>query len=318
VFEQIQTKMSLNRTASSLLPNCHIREIAEHGGAEVMEGEEDDGFWEIALSPQGSKESFETVNEGDGATSEDEETIAALASYKITIDGRTTVLQLQSLSLQDGVFSPLGSQPWYASALLSASFIIESKDPSSRFYRHLSSFKSPINALELGCGAVALPGLVLSTLQNVSVKSILLSDNDDRVLNVLQRNVERTIRDEIRLDLKVQKLDWNDDSLPILPSLQLVFGAELVYTEDTAESCARLLLRLLKTQKDLVVVIVQMADRPGWTHFLAILEESNICAIVEEPLIDADVHGLAQSLIPHIGASDRFGFSIAYITATKN
>jgi Lysine methyltransferase len=271
-------------------------------------------------------------------------------------------LRLAPLPLVDGVLSPLGSEAWYGSALLVAMLLMTDLE-ENRIQRHLDNCDQrgtgALNALELGSGAVGLSGLALGLLlaryqsqidnndsgearQNFQSR-VLLTDNDPSVLRQLEVNVRFNV-DNIRKNYPgitlpefiVHHMDWNDDCSCNLgggdglgaagsrqSSLQLVVGSELVYTTETAHACAKIVLRLLKENPDVLVAIVQVADRDGWdSDFLPILRRApGICVQEESPIQTnaAILHEAASKLIQHGGTLDYLScFAVCYISNLRD
>jgi Lysine methyltransferase len=268
-------------------------------------------------------------------------------------DARSNItLQLSPLRDHEGIWSPLGAQAWHASSLLVAylsqsTILDDGYHPRTLLSKHLDSWSpDPANvaafvALELGSGAVGLVGLVLGLVlgdclsrgkfedkSNTPVPCVMLTDNEPSVLKNLQENVTRTLEGWRRSseefggrrlpECHVEHLHW-DDKLPEIleaQSLQLVVGSELVYTQDTAQACAKVVLAILDQHPDALVFILQVTDRDGWTNvFLPTLQEKdNVQMISEvEAIQDSDLHQLAATMIPPGGTLDRFAYSGVYV-----
>ena len=208
-------------------------------------------------------------------------------------------------------------------------------------------------ALELGSGAVGLAGIVtglilarysssLTDFKNCGTPKhqrkpnpprVVLTDNEANVVKHLRRNVDNTLswlannKEDVPVppilpDLKVQRLDWNQyqdsDLSKQMKSLQLVFGSELVYTGETAKACANIVLELLGANPDALVFILQVTDRDGWTNeFLPFLSQHPNLQVLEETMVNSDLHELAGTIIPPGGTLDRFAFGGCYIFHTK-
>jgi hypothetical protein len=166
--------------------------------------------------------------------------------------------------------------------------------------------------IELGSGAVGLSGFVCALALDAydyhhhhnnnnnhknqpsnngghTTWKVLLTDNDARVLEQLERNLKANhdallaSRRTNNVHIEVMAWDWKDDH-PTTPhnnnnnnnnnklvqpddqdhDVVLVIGSELVYTKETATACANLMVRLLQQYPDIEIWIVQVADRYGW------------------------------------------------------
>lgn len=300
-----------------------------------VEGD-DDEFWQVALNdcaPDGFS------YEADSSSS---------SSFDLATDGMDIPLQLHetipvslslcSLPLIDGVWSPLGGQAWYGSALLTAllvsllgSFSTDT-EANKLLKSHLEGL-SNVNCLELGSGAVGLSGLslgiVLAYLKGDKRTRVVLTDVDTVILQQLRINVENNlgrINDSLlkagksTTEYFVERLDWTDGySSKILKgeAVQLVIGSELVYTTETAQACIGVVTSILEKHSDVLIVIVQVTDRDGWQNvFLPAMRQTAGVCVVEMPLTDATLHEHANYLIRHGGTLDRFDFSLCYIRNT--
>lgn len=155
---------------------------------------------------------------------------------------------------------------------------------------------------------------------------VLLTDNDPPVLEQLQKNLDHnrsklssTSSSDRKVDVQVAAWHWkdhrpNDGSARLLTppddddeEVVLVIGSELVYTQETADACVHLLLRLLEQYPHLEIWIVQVTDRFGWWETVdPTLLEHNIC--VDSIPIPAEIHDLATTMIPMGGALDRHAY----------
>ena len=204
-------------------------------------------------------------------------------------------------------------------------------------------------ALELGSGAVGLVGitvgLILAQLgksrktdgenkikgMTNNVPHVIMTDNDPDVVGHLKYNVDNTM---LRLQeenkgislprFRVEELDWNHyDNNSLLSGqttkIQLVVGSELVYTNDTAQACAKVVLALLTQHPDALVFILQVVDRDGWTNeFLPTILKHGNFVVKEESIQNSELHDVASSIIPQGGTLDRFAFGACYIFNKAN
>jgi hypothetical protein len=180
-------------------------------------------------------------------------------------------------------------------------------------------------ALELGSGAVSRPGICLAWRleQRPGHHRILLSDRDDALLAQQARNVARNATlwknpatAGTSVDVSVISLDWGvavDWDELVGPQVDLVFGAELVYTPETAMACGDCVRSLLDRYPTALVCIVQIVDREGWrTIFLPGLRDAGL--YVQEEPIDPDCEAHANRMMKRGGSLDRFDFGICYIS----
>jgi hypothetical protein len=230
-----------------------------------MSGRDDnDEFWKIALDTSNCQNSHfldgdndDDDDADDNITKEECRTMAISSStddnffpqniigkrYKLYLLNCPTLFSkerpieviLAPLPQTDGVWSSLGSDAWYGSALLSA-LLISSDATTSRIHQHFQYLLSifdcnmSITALEIGSGAVGLSSfaLICSLARkkeklnfNTSVESrvnrIIVTDNDVDVVRNLERNI-RTNLNKISVvysnvefpSVQVATLDWND------------------------------------------------------------------------------------------------------------
>jgi predicted nicotinamide N-methyase len=284
----------------------------------MSQDNEQDEFWKVALY-SGEQDVFiqsDSDDEGDCNVAGNK-----VSSYELILPERKVTLKLSPLPLTDGIWSPLGANAWYASGLLAAMLL----QPASRIQKHLDMVTDQnISCLELGSGAVGLSamalGLMLSRRQGMH--RVCLTDNVAHVLNQLKDNVETNVariqseHHQILLpNFSVQMLDWNEGySSDAFEQLHLVVGSELVYTKETAEACASVVRSLLREHPDILILIVQISDRDGWSNlFLPTLRlDSN--TLVEETPTDASLHETASQMIQQGGALDRSDFGACYIS----
>eukprot|EP00934_Nitzschia_sp_Nitz4_P006961 Nitzschia sp. Nitz4//scaffold130_size63480//15354//16310//NITZ4_006242-RA/size63480-processed-gene-0.77-mRNA-1//1//CDS//3329535168//6951//frame0 len=164
---------------------------------------------------------------------------------------RDTPLRLRPLPATDGVWSPVGADAWYASALLSCMLLssLSSKQslehPFSSLVRDSTCTDKqtkggtsqqerlqPRSILELGSGAVGLSGLAcglalrhFAPLLFTQQWDVYLTDNDSLVLDQLERNVAdhrhvfdnnttTATQDSLQVRVHVQSLEWDDCTPP--------------------------------------------------------------------------------------------------------
>jgi predicted nicotinamide N-methyase len=288
----------------------------------MSQDKEQDEFWKVALY-SGEREVFIQSDSDD-----DEDCNVAgnkVSSYELILPERKVLLKLSPLPLMDGIWSPLGANAWYASALLTAMLL----QPESRIQKHLDMIPDQnVSCLELGSGAVGLSAMALGLMlsQRKGMHRVCLTDNVAHVLNQLKGNVETNVariqsqHHQLSLpNFSVQMLDWNEGySSDAFEQLHLVVGSELVYTKETAEACASVVRSLLREHPDILILIVQITDRDGWNNiFLPTLRlDSN--NVVEETDTDASLHETASRMIQQGGALDRFDFGACYISRKSN
>jgi predicted nicotinamide N-methyase len=290
------------------------------------EDNEQDEFWNVALDSAERDVFIQNVSdvEGECVVVGDKVSASSWTSYVLTLPERTVSLKLCPLPLTDGIWSPLGANAWYGSALLAAILM----QPESRIQRHLDLVPDGnISCLELGSGAVGISGLALGLMlsQRQGIHRVCLTDNESHVLNQLEFNVETNVA---RIqnehphnplpDFSVQMLDWNDYSSDAFKKLHMVVGSELVYTKETADACASVVRSLLQDYPDVLILIVQITDRDGWNNvFLPTLRrDKNI--VVEETPTDASLHKTARQMIRLGGTLDSFDFGACYISRKSN
>jgi hypothetical protein len=185
--------------------------------------------------------------------------------------------------------------------------------------------------------------------------TIILTDNEPSVLVQLNTNVNHnqhhwttssaTKAMFATTNVHVKNLDWNDPSTiaqwnnefeleypkgglnngsrnnedlsESLPStIDLVIGSELVYTDETAMACTKLLLHLLETYPTISILIVQVTDRHGWEEIL-VPRIHDFGASIQPLVMSTEIHGLASTMIIPGGTLDRFAFG-AVLIQNKN
>lgn len=279
-----------------------------------------DEFWAIALlSRDECAQCPNHHNEDDTDAQQVDSAPEKLKTYKL--EGGIS-LHVSELPEQEGVYSPLGAHAWHASILLGTYLIrnlsnVLPRDPDNT---------DELTALELGSGAVGVSGIVLAAALSTKHKhaTVMLTDvPDSDILNHLRTNVNRNqylFTDNV--NVHVQALDWmeylcsTETPAALLPPLQLVIGSELVYSKETAHGCASIVARLLKDNPKLVVMILQVMDRPGLeTDFLPNLTLAGFHVSIQQPL-DAELHERASLALGNEklgGTLDRFAYGLCTI-----
>jgi hypothetical protein len=208
----------------------------------------------------------------------------------------------------------LGADAWYASALLASLLLTATGDGREDSISTMFHSGDECVVLELGSGAVGLSGLACAAALAKSAThswKVVLTDNDPPVLEQLRRNMQHNRsklipNDDDSHQIVVQHLDWNDDR-EIDPKIRLVIGSELVYTQETALACTKLLLRLLQRNPKVSIWIVQVTERFGWTEIcVPTLESSNIS--VRSIPITSEIHDMASTMISMGGTLDRHAY----------
>jgi predicted nicotinamide N-methyase len=288
----------------------------------MSQDNEQDEFWKVALY-SGERDVFiqsDSDDEGDCNVAGNK-----ISSYELILPERKVLLKLSPLPLTNGIWSPLGANAWYASALLTAMLL----QPESRIQKHLDMVPDQnVSCLELGSGAVGLSAMALGLMlsQRQGMHRVCLTDNVAHVLNQLKGNVETNVariqseHHQISLpNFSVQMLDWNegysDDSFE---QLHLVVGSELVYTKETAEACASVVRSLLREHPDILILIVQISDRDGWRNIFLPTLRLDCNTLVEETSTDASVHETATQMIQQGGTVDSLDFGACYISRKSN
>ena len=297
----------------------------------------EDEFWEVAMMPT-TPTPFDDdeEDENDTTRSSEESSNATMTSSKPLYfqlpyhmsDQQVLFIdfKLYPLLSVNGVMGPLGSNPWYSSALLSMIFL--QTKPSTLAHRFIQKFtETSFHALELGSGAVGLASVALSLLLSKETKvqsRIVSSDYHTSIVENLRTNLQnfqyfmQQKHPSVHLpELHAVKLDWSFPEAFLVEnpnySFDFIFGSELVYTHATADACANCILKLLRLNPHALVVIVQVSDRDGYLNrFLPRLEESG-CRVLQEQPIHADLHSDAQKLLPCGGVLDPFAFCLTYI-----
>lgn len=198
--------------------------------------------------------------------------------------------------------------------------------------------KQKTTIVELGSGAVGLSGFVCVLALQYWLKQwgrdnhaarerwrVLLTDNDGAVLDQLQRNLhnnQSTIMPSgAMVDVEVDAWDWNNEH-PVSSQLSpdevlLVIGSELVYTQETAEACVQLLLRLLNKHPAVEIWIVQVTDRFGWWEIVVPTLSKNHVCVTSIPILP-EHHELACTMVPMGGTLDRHAYGAFCIHNQKS
>lgn len=313
---------------------------------------EEDPFWEIALNFDGDVD-HRLGNSGFGDSDSDPEDdyVGGGKAKTYNLPKTSIFLQLAPLASDDGVWSPVGDHAWYSSALLtclilqgtSTMNITKTAEENKRtsldsgiVLDHYGAEKE-LRILELGSGAIGLPGVSFAALLSRQTErfpswTVTLTDNDKSLLRQLQANV-RTNMDskQILLDgsksrgIDVEFLDWdvkpnnsetNDEGgnrQDRLLSADIVIGSELCYTKETADALVKVLLALLDRNPAVKIYIVQVTDRYGWKEIVMPALESRQTIKIETIPLTYEVHEAASTMIPMGGALDRYAFGAFYI-----
>jgi hypothetical protein len=181
--------------------------------------------------------------------------------------------------------------------------------------------------------------------------TIILTDNDPSVLVQLKTNVNHnqhswatsseTNAMFATTTVHVKNLDWNhpstiaqwtkefepecpkggidyfskikeDPSESLTSNIDLVIGSELVYTDETAMACTKMLLHLLEAHPNISILIVQVTDRYGWDEVL-VPRIHDFGASIQPLVMSTETHDLASTMIIPGGTLDRFAFGAVLI-----
>ncbi|KAG7368142.1 lysine methyltransferase [Nitzschia inconspicua] len=311
------------------------------GKTEERNGDIDDAdsFWDIALM-QYPEEKLEDDGDHDCTINDSEQQGGKVTLYRLP--NTSITLELAQLPQEEGVWSPVGCDAWYASALLSCLVLQEAEKAmmSDEFpsggrcgiFPPVHDTSRPFQVLELGSGAKALSGLAaavaLSRLSNRFPSwTVTLTDNQLEVLHQMERNVAANQSKIISAEasriiqrINVDYLDWGTNFDEIDPEKQcilnadVVLGSELVYTEETASALIKILLTLLKRNSGVSIWIVQVTDRHGWSEIVLPTLESHPGVIVDTVPLTRELHDTARTLVPMGGALDQYAFGAVKIS----
>jgi hypothetical protein len=297
-----------------------------------MSGE--DAFWRIALEDHST---HTTGFDNNGYADSDDDALiesSAISTATFTlVSGQceSITLQLSSLRCQDGVWSPVGANAWFSSALLTELLLDPCKQIEQSYAKIKTNVEKPFIVVELGSGAVGLPGIALGwMLSHRGRCKVVLTDNDALCLKQLHSNVlqcndlfQKTRGVDFGNLIAVQALDWGEGIEKILVNeagypytVDLVVGSELVYTPITANALFTVIQSIFQVSSDALVVIVQVTDREGWRNIFLprLLTQSQTPLRVQEKTIPWHVHERANKLFPFGGALDRFDFGVCFIS----
>jgi hypothetical protein len=276
--------------------------------------EELNDFWQIALEEMETATAFfeQDSDDDDNDDATNNHGYSKLVSYKLP--NTSMVLELRPLKSNDGIWSPVGADAWYASALLTTILMTQQEQLPAALFTFNANANKVI--LELGSGAVGLSGLACAIamgqqgcydISSSSSCTIYLTDNDPPVLEQLRANVahNRPCLSNETTTIHVTHLDWNDTNSfdrSIQDPVDVVIGSELVYTDETATSCTNLLLHLLQRNRNIVIFIVQVTDRYGWNQVLVPRLQQAGASIQQLPL-STEIHDVALTLIAQGGGT---------------
>eukprot|EP00980_Cylindrotheca_fusiformis_P014862 scaffold4056_cov115-Cylindrotheca_fusiformis.AAC.6 len=274
--------------------------------------EDEDAFWKIELETNSINDRELLINDEDDCVPDVGKTVA----YRLP--STNIELHLESLPAADGVWSPLGADAWYASALLASMLLTGEIDiPQNQ--------KRDSVLLELGSGAVGLAGLACAVVMGrkkgvASRCKIILTDNIPSVLETLQSNVSRnqgalllSSDFEQKVEVEVQHFDWND-GCNMIGAADFVFGSELVYTHETAMACCKVMEEFLNTYPNIRIWVIQITDRYGWLDIVVPQLESLKGVSVATVPIPSDVHDLASTMIARGRTLDREAYGAFFIS----
>lgn len=306
-----------------------------------------DEFWDVALEAHGNTIWQTNNNDDTDSDCSDEHSWIATRRTNYRLDCPSSPpfhVYLSPLAPKSGIWSPLGSDIWYGSALLTAFLFTDQQNQTAeRLHRFLnanitiSETTNEFSVLELGSGAVGLTGLavgwmlryhpIITLQQNQKCRiRVTLTDNDEEVLRQLKQNVDYNVdtwhedsswasENENNTHYFVDYLDWNEPS-PFLS--HLVIGSELVYNDETAQACAEVVCSLVDQNPHLLIVIIQVSDRDGWGNvFIPRLQSQDKLVVVESVLSDPLLHERASKLVRFGGTLHRDDYSLCYIYSNQ-
>lgn len=305
-------------------------------GDGIEDSDDDDGFWQVAfMAETKGLEQYHYSDSDDEDDSDDKNACRNIIGGKTTtykFPNTSVTMRLAELPAVDGVWSPVGADAWYASALLTCLILQEvdakCRDDTTELAKIFDidttiAQKRTFRVLELGSGTKALPGFAaaisLSAFnQQLSSWSVRLTDNDKDCLEQLKANVQanesKIIWAEGNLDkqINVKYVDWRDDfnssDKSSLLQANVVIGSELVYTKETAHALVNILTKLLVYNDAIDIWIVQVTDRSGWQEIVVPAMEAHPEVTVETIPLTWHIHEMACSMIPMGGALDRHAF----------
>ena len=231
---------------------------------------DDDFLWDCALAPACESAARDWLV----PTAEDERAHPAFPaqSFRIaagtaaaSIDLQVDVREVRGPGVLDSI---IGGEVWEAALLLCA------------FLRHNPDLCPPsASVLELGAG-VALPTLMLLEQRKGIEGSgkLTATDNDEELLRSLsaalssQQQQQRQQQDvKSSVHVSVEQLDWHHPaSWPDPSRFTVCIGSALCYSPDHVPALLDTLNHLLLSPNSTVgrVVVVQIADRPGFQRLL--------------------------------------------------
>jgi hypothetical protein len=320
-------------TTGSIMADGKLKAQDDNDNAVV-----DDGFWDVALihNQEAQLEIFddEHIDHQNGGKF----TLYHLPNTSIT-------LKLAQLPQEDGVWSPVGSDAWYSSALLTSLILREvtshesstsTSNKTDGMFPQTHDKAVPLRILELGSGAKALPGFAAAAALSLFSSrfpswTVTLTDNHKDILHQLEANVAAN---QVRIisseksniqRINVEYLDWGttdesteDPNKASTLDADVVIGSELAYSEETATALAKILSALLHRNPHAAIWIVQVTDRHGWEDIVIPSLQSKPNVKIEYIPLTWDIHNTAGGLIQMGGVLDRFAFVVVKISKVSN
>lgn len=103
-----------------------------------------------------------------------------------------------------------------------------------------------------------------------------------------------------------------------LSSLQLVIGSELVYNNVTAHACTDMIYSIVERNPSILIIIIQISDRDGWSNiFIPRLRQNDQLIVEEITLLDSMLHERASKLVPFGGTLNREDYTLCYIYSNQ-